>query len=265
MMLEFVLGPLFAALTLTVTDLHRYAIKGLSYDALSSVELRTEHRFPHDRQYALLKESSVPSWTPGKFLHKENFLCAFTAPALLAQLVSRYDDATGTLEIRDRATHQLLLGPVDLRTDPNVVGAFLSRYSGVPVRCVTTSSSGGHFQFGNTGSGVKLNHDENAQTIHVRQYSHDLVLSLTTLCFAGLSPPRTTATNLSSILLLLSQTDGLSIDGPGFGRKDWGGTRSPPVPAQHDSRDNGCSTVCRVAMDWSIATVRPKRNTVKDH
>ena len=43
----------------TVTDLERYAVKGLSADVLHSVELTTS-QFPDDRRYALLRKNQ--SW-----------------------------------------------------------------------------------------------------------------------------------------------------------------------------------------------------------
>lgn len=156
---------LLSSFTLQVSNLHRYAIKGLSYDALDMVKL-TENRFPHDRKYALLKESSASLWKPQTFLHKENFLCAFTNPNLLAKLSSTYNDASGHLLIRDRLTNATLWGPIDMTLDYEELGNFVSEYAQERVVCVTS----GDFQFGNTFSGIKLNNDRNAQTIHVRKF-----------------------------------------------------------------------------------------------
>lgn len=93
-----------------VTSLARYAVKGLSPDMLHSVHIATdgEGTFPDDRRFALLKSKNddtdddddedddgdgaavtfdvdKPEW-----IHKQNFLCAFTAPKLMATLDCEY-------------------------------------------------------------------------------------------------------------------------------------------------------------------------------
>lgn len=94
--------------SMKVTSLARYAVKGLAPDMLHSVHIATdgEGTFPDDRRFALLKSKSdvenddqndgdddaivkfdedTPEW-----IHKQNFLCAFTAPELMATLDSEY-------------------------------------------------------------------------------------------------------------------------------------------------------------------------------
>jgi uncharacterized protein len=81
-----------------VTALNRYAVKGLSGDALSSVGLASAaEAFPDDRRFALLQrrhldefQEQEESRTLLPWLHKEKFLCAFTDPALLARLRTAY-------------------------------------------------------------------------------------------------------------------------------------------------------------------------------
>ena len=157
---------------LTVHGLYRYAVKGLSGDQLQTVNLQSSC-FPDDRRYALLREDKE-SWNEGEWLHKENFLCAFTAPELLASFQSTYkieEDGTYTrriLELKDRKSGTLLLGPLHLETDEGrkKLADFLSLKSGQKVVCVT--SQNGDFQFGNTSSGFKHG-DSGARTIHVSQ------------------------------------------------------------------------------------------------
>lgn len=95
-----------------VKVLARYAVKGLAPDILDSVHIvdDNEGTFPDDRRFALLKyivdqdetrESKNPDSSfqkkyetfddeNPKWIHKENFLCAFTAPELMASIDSEY-------------------------------------------------------------------------------------------------------------------------------------------------------------------------------
>src|SRR5210317_2074215 len=76
-----------------ITSLHRYAVKGLSGDSIDSVIIQEgDGTFEDDRRFALLYDDRTeyfkkdnPEW-----LHKANFLCAFTAPELLATLRTEY-------------------------------------------------------------------------------------------------------------------------------------------------------------------------------
>jgi hypothetical protein len=165
-----------------------------------------------DRRFALMKTSKMEQyWIPQEddasasqeWVHKENFLCAFTAPTLMAGFQSSYkivsaephisrclpSDAPSTssvsttqrlLEIQNRSTGQHLLGPVDLATDEGqtALSVFLSAQSGQDVTCVSaasesdsesahtgTDSTHHTHQFGNTGSGVKARGD--TRTLHI--------------------------------------------------------------------------------------------------
>jgi hypothetical protein len=188
-----------------VTDLYRYAVKGLDADRLEHVDVSVAgETFPDDRRFALMKSAKLNLWKgqDNKWIHKENFLCAFTAPELLAGYTSNYrivsadpeisrglpcdalvdsptdqDPATTTqrlLDIQNRATGETLLGPVDLATDPGrqALAAFWTEQSGTAVTCVSSSScsttasqSIHNHQFGNTGSGVKASGD--TRTLHI--------------------------------------------------------------------------------------------------
>jgi uncharacterized protein len=156
---------------LKVTALHRYAVKGLSYDALDSVSLTT-NCFPEDRRYALLKPSQLNGYNSNypKWLSKENFVCAFTHAELLAKFQSSYrveDGDQRLLNMTDRSTGRLLLESVRLDTEQGraQLADFISEQSGTRVVCVTSPT--GDFQYGNSSSGVKQG-DPKARSIHVR-------------------------------------------------------------------------------------------------
>ena len=95
-----------------VTHLHRFAVKGLERDEMPSVTLAPGATMPHDREWAMLWadgkaeqfDSARPAW-----LHKGNFLCAFTANELLGSLTTSFDDATRALSVRRRSDGKTLL------------------------------------------------------------------------------------------------------------------------------------------------------------
>jgi uncharacterized protein len=164
-----------------VTSLNRYAVKGLSGDALTRVELLSAaEAFPDDRRFALLQRRHHEAFQQhdGKppWLHKEKFLCAFTDPALLARLRTEYSirsplrepaslqlprgypndapvpadsssDAGGRvrriLTVRDRASGIMLLPELDLSNaeDRDRLQDFMSAYSGRDVVCVTATAT----------------------------------------------------------------------------------------------------------------------------
>lgn len=182
-----------------VTSLHRYAVKGLSDDAIKSVQFKAgDGTFPDDRRFALLYESSDNEFDPEDpdWLHKGNFLCAFTAPELLATLDTEYRIAAaaeGDQNVNDeqnsckrlltvwrresKRSSPPLLGPVDLATQAgrHLTGQFFSELCGRKVSCVFANTNGnvkkqldqqhGH-QFGNTSAGIK-NNDGDTRTVHI--------------------------------------------------------------------------------------------------
>jgi len=195
-----------------VTNLYRYAVKGLSGDELSKVHIGSPgETFPDDRRFALLQADRREKFKVGEWLHKENFLCAFSAPELLAKLKSSYSiripgsDTDGTttqgrsqgwpcdvvdstndeyqriLTLRERATGEVLLNPLDLQIahDRQILADFLSKRCNRHVVCVTADDQERQMQndeknkgdpihihqFGNTSSGNK--HRGDTRTIHI--------------------------------------------------------------------------------------------------
>jgi len=184
-----------------ITDLARYAIKGFSGDLLESVVIPKGgvQTFPDDRRFALLKESNREKFdeTDPKWLHKANFLCAFSAPELMAGFRSHYEIVDGdgdddddsssgntipqrmlTLHRRNSqgggdASPKPVLGPIDLslRSGRDELASFFSDEANEPLVCVTKESDDGKvtstFQFGNTRAGVKNNPGGDTRTVHI--------------------------------------------------------------------------------------------------
>ena len=117
-----------------VVGLFRYAVKGLTGDNLEqfhdgSVQLDVGEAFPDDRRYAFLKRKKNENKSKSKnndmsndmktniddiddgpqfdptnpvWLHKQNFLCAFSDPEFMAQFLSKYDHTTTLLDLYRR-------------------------------------------------------------------------------------------------------------------------------------------------------------------
>ncbi len=167
-----------------VTALHRFAVKGLDRDSLQQVTLRRGGAFPYDRRWALhFGAAAAEGFAPSspQWLHKSNFLCAFTANALMASFETRFDDATCTLTVsRVRGSgaraSPLLRARLDERGGRERVEAFFSNASGRAVALVSGQESSAaaaaragddarHHQFGNTRSGVAAG-DGSTRTVH---------------------------------------------------------------------------------------------------
>uniref|UniRef100_A0A7S2LHB7 MOSC domain-containing protein n=1 Tax=Leptocylindrus danicus TaxID=163516 RepID=A0A7S2LHB7_9STRA len=181
-----------------VVSLHRYAVKGLSCDNMETVII--DKSFPFDRQYALIKSNkrSLLKDKEPEWLHKENFLCAFTANALLANFDAHfkddeaeltlwkriYDDKHVFMPSDTRAAEPLLSAKLGTVSGRAKVSDFFSNACGEGVELVTV---GKDFQFGNTRSGVKAR--GNTRTCHivnaatVRQVSEKLGVQLDPLRF----------------------------------------------------------------------------------
>jgi len=162
-----------------VSSLDRYAVKGLERDELSHVDLTSGSAFPYDRAYALIFERNpgpdaglydplAPSW-----LHKSNFLCAFTSNELMGSFDTAFDDSTQTLTVSRRGGATLLCECLEEADGRARVEAFFSDACGRAVRVVSGGGEGGddcgagrNHQFGNTASGVRVG-DGSTRTIHL--------------------------------------------------------------------------------------------------
>ena len=141
-----------------VEHLWRYAVKGLDRDALSAVELGENCALPSDRRYALQYADSdqfdpfAPTW-----IHKKNFLCAFTAGPALGKYSTTYNDADDVLTVRTRLTGKILVHAQLTHPDGQArVEEFFSTFT-EPRRAVRlVQGSGGAMSphhFGNTPCG----------------------------------------------------------------------------------------------------------------
>lgn len=101
---------------MTVRHLWRYAVKGLDRDELVSVHLSPNAGFPNDRRWAIRYADEAPGedvdsglTNANDWVHKSNFLCAYTAPVLLGLYETNYDDDTDTLIVKSREDGKELL------------------------------------------------------------------------------------------------------------------------------------------------------------
>ena len=86
-------------MSITVADINRYPIKGLSPEALDTVELEERGGVPLDREFALAHESTPFDASHPKPLSKNHFLMLQANPRL-AKLRTRYDEDSGVLTIQ---------------------------------------------------------------------------------------------------------------------------------------------------------------------
>ena len=187
------MATLLASSNVEIAGLYRYPVKGLSGDTVEHVLLQNAaETFPDDRRYALLWKKNEEKWNDSdpEWIHKENFLCAFTAPKLFAQFVTSYqivsnkdssscfpcdkvnkgedeDQPQRLLTVKERSTKEVVLGPVDLQTAEGreQLAKFFGEKSGKDVICVTATGADHKHQFGNTSSGVKARRD--TRTLHI--------------------------------------------------------------------------------------------------
>jgi uncharacterized protein YcbX len=136
-----------------IAMLYRYPVKGLTPEALQSVELQAGECMPYDRAYAI--ENGHGRFDPldAKHLPKINFLMLMRDERM-ASLRSSFDDASATLTIyRDggQVAKGQLSTPIgrqlieqflssyfkkELRGAPKIVNAAGHSFSDVPAKCV---------------------------------------------------------------------------------------------------------------------------------
>lgn len=161
-----------------IKGLHRFAVKGLERDVLSSCRLEVGGCFPADRSWALLRSENMEKFDPQfpSWLHKECFYSAYSVGEELARLKTAFDDKTSTLTVRHIQNGALLLRAnledpgrrreAEAFFTAHLSGASSTRVSnqGVSLRLIRAAPGRAH-QFGNTSSGVSASGD--TRTVHV--------------------------------------------------------------------------------------------------
>src|SRR5579872_2186787 len=108
-----------------ITGLYRYPVKGLTPEALQSVELRTGKTLPADRRYAIENgpsgfDPAAPGW-----LHKSHYLMLMRNERLAA-LRAHFEDATHLLTLR-RDGEVVVRGDLETEEGRSAIERFLSQ------------------------------------------------------------------------------------------------------------------------------------------
>mmetsp|Transcript_38693 Transcript_38693/g.106584 ORF Transcript_38693/g.106584 Transcript_38693/m.106584 type:complete len:317 (-) Transcript_38693:265-1215(-) len=155
-----------------ITDLHRFAVKGLGWDALTTCSLQVGGCFPADRLWALMRRDKLEDFDAEepKWVHKMSFYAACSAGNLLARLRTAYDDPTTTLTVRDKQDGVVLLearlDEAEGRRDAeHFFNRHLSQHPDVAEVCLVRAAEGKPHQFGNTTSGIEASGD--VRTVHL--------------------------------------------------------------------------------------------------
>lgn len=116
----------------TVTALYRYAVKGLSPEALQRVTLEAGGTMPFDRAYAI--ENGPGRFDPDNPVHlpKITFLMLMRDERL-ATLVTTFDDATETLTV-ERAGKQVARGQLSTPLGRKMIEQFFAAYMSAELR-----------------------------------------------------------------------------------------------------------------------------------
>src|SRR5213078_3645485 len=113
-------------MTANIQSIYRYPVKGLSPESLAQVRLEPGQTLPADRRYAI--ENGPSGFDPAapSYLPKIRFLMLMRNERL-AQLETRYDDATNTLAIH-REGRELARGDLSTREGRLAIEAFFRRF-----------------------------------------------------------------------------------------------------------------------------------------
>lgn len=120
----------------------RYPVKGLSPEDLAAVELAAGEGLPQDRRFAFAQGDSGFDPAHPVWMKKRNFACLASNPKVAA-LRTAYDDATGTLRLREGAAAlDADLGTAEGR---RAAGAWITDFMGEEARgALTLAEAPGH-------------------------------------------------------------------------------------------------------------------------
>jgi hypothetical protein len=113
-------------------SVYRYPVKGLSPERLPAVRLEPGQTLPADRKYAIENGPSGFDPVAPAYLPKSRFLMLMRNERL-AQLDTRYDDASRTLVIRDEG-RELARGDLSTREGRLAIEAFFRRFMPTELR-----------------------------------------------------------------------------------------------------------------------------------
>lgn len=150
-----------------LTDIQRFAIKGLSSDKLVSAELLTSAGLPHDRRFAFIFLRSASLLKENAWLHKENFVSVFATPHVVRDLETSFDDGSSEISVwrhgeRGSEAPPLLQANLAEPAGREAATRFFSDAVGEGVELVDGADT---HQFGNTGKGLKATGD--LRTLHI--------------------------------------------------------------------------------------------------
>lgn len=115
-------------MTVSVSDIHRYPIKGLSHEPLAEIALRAGEALPGDRRYAIAHGASRFDAADPQWHSKRQFLMLMTNERLAA-LATRLDHTTGQLTI-ERDGRRVAGGNIHSLVGRDLINQFLSAYLG---------------------------------------------------------------------------------------------------------------------------------------
>ena len=113
-------------MTITVQKIYRYPVKGLTPEDIAAVRLSEGAMIPNDRRFAIALGSTPISGANGGWMPKSSFLMLM-GNAKLAQLETRFDDATDTLTIK-RGGNQVARGVLSQKIGRTVIEDFFAAF-----------------------------------------------------------------------------------------------------------------------------------------
>jgi hypothetical protein len=113
-------------MAITVTDICRYPVKGLSADRLASVALEPGKGLPGDRRFAIAHGSGAFQGELAEWVSKQNFL-VLAKNERLAALETQFDDADGMLVIK-RGGKPVARGKITDRIGRALIEEFFAAY-----------------------------------------------------------------------------------------------------------------------------------------
>jgi uncharacterized protein YcbX len=129
----------------TIAALYRYPVKGLSAEPLARATLAAGGTIPFDRAYAIENGASGFDRLSPRTLPKINFLMLMRNESL-AELDTRFDDASSTLTIR-RQGAIVAEGNLDTPEGRRTIEAFFDTFSADDLRGPTTVLAAPGFSF----------------------------------------------------------------------------------------------------------------------